>query len=154
MGFRGLAKASLQALEPATAALSVLPCSFCSAPAALAPDVLPGELGPPIEKQLLKMMGTTEPTVTSWQCLSPRFVTNVPTAFDHCKLKLKKGMEKWEEATLFLPSGQTPITRAYRAVSAFPGRKSNGLVTSNGVFLHFLPAAYVKELSTQPKLGF
>lgn len=57
------------------------------------------------EKQLLKVMGTTEPAVTSWQRLSPHFITNVPTAFDHCKRKLNKGMEKWEEATLFLPSG-------------------------------------------------
>lgn len=53
-----------------------------------------------------------------------------------------------------LPSGQTTITQAYRAMLAFPRRKSNILVTSNTVFLHFLLAAYMKELSTQPKLGF
>ena len=53
-----------------------------------------------------------------------------------------------------MPSGQTTITQAYRAMLAFPRRKSNILVMSNTVFLHFLPAAYVKELSTQPKLGF
>lgn len=45
-------------------------------------------------------------------------------------------------------------TQACRAMLALPRRKSNILVTSNTVFLHFLPAAYVKELSTRPKLGF
>lgn len=53
-----------------------------------------------------------------------------------------------------MPSGQTTITQAYRAMLAFPHRKSNVLVTSNTAFLHCLPAAYVKELRTQPKLGF
>lgn len=45
-------------------------------------------------------------------------------------------------------------TQACRATLALPRRKSNILVTSNTGFLHFLPAAYVKELSTRPKLGF
>lgn len=53
-----------------------------------------------------------------------------------------------------MPSSQTIITQTYRAMLAFPRRKSNILVKSNTVFLRFLPAAYVKELSTQPKLGF
>lgn len=53
-----------------------------------------------------------------------------------------------------MPSGQATITQAYRSVLAFPCRKSNILVTSNRVFLHFLLAAYMKELSTQPKLAF
>lgn len=45
-------------------------------------------------------------------------------------------------------------TQACRVTLALPRRKSNILVTSNTGFLHFLPAAYVKELSTRPKLGF
>lgn len=53
-----------------------------------------------------------------------------------------------------MPSGQTTIIQAYITVLAFPCRKSNILVTSNTVFLHFLLAAYMKELSTQPKLSF
>lgn len=53
-----------------------------------------------------------------------------------------------------MPSGQTTVTQAYRAMLAFPRRKSNIPIKSNTVFLHLLPAAYVKELSTQPKLGF
>lgn len=53
-----------------------------------------------------------------------------------------------------MPSGQTTLTQAYRAMLAFPHRKSNILVTSNTVSHHSLLAAYVKELSTQPKLGF
>ena len=53
-----------------------------------------------------------------------------------------------------MPSGQTTVKQAYRAMLAFPHRKSNILVTRKAVFLHLLPAAYVKELSAQPKLGF
>lgn len=45
-------------------------------------------------------------------------------------------------------------TQACRVTLALPCRKSNILVTSNTGFLHFLPAAYMKELSTWPKLGF
>lgn len=45
-------------------------------------------------------------------------------------------------------------TQACRATLALPRRKSNILVTSNTGFFHFLPAAYVKELGTRPKLGF
>lgn len=54
-----------------------------------------------------------------------------------------------------MPSGQTTIThRLAESRRALPRRKSNILVTSSTGFLHFLPAAYVKELSTRPKLGF
>lgn len=45
-------------------------------------------------------------------------------------------------------------TQACRVTLALPRRKSNIPVTSSTGFLHFLPAAYVKELSTRPKLGF
>lgn len=54
-----------------------------------------------------------------------------------------------------MPSGQiTIIHRLAESRWALPRRKSNILVTSSTGFLHFLPAAYVKELSTRPKLGF